>query len=195
MLYYHVDRYNQLNKLETIYPYAVVKENPIFKFFTYLSSHGAFYLNRDVKHPASVMNELILEYVREHFFSNRTSRFQSFFASVTKEQALEWAKYFKKYGKDINDKYNIKKYNIVTIESTNAFIGDAAWFSKLEDIETNLHFFSSLSNIVEPNSVAEKIEAAFKYWNGEFTNNPLPEVLIPLPFTINSIEVISLDSL
>jgi len=124
--YFTVDRNKSLkpNLLIDLVKYNDVTPRELQKHINHLfpqgvTSHGEFYLLRG-KTPATRVSpiiELLFEYVRRSQFPSRPSRFQSFFAFST----LEDAEAFKKH-----PQYGKPNSLIWEVEADNAFKADMA---------------------------------------------------------------------
>lgn len=172
MKFYHIDR-DQTLTLGTIFPYLTPQNCAISKKFPIISQHGVHYLLHDEKDSRSVLCDWILEYVRATMFPHMPSRFQCFFATKTKEEALSWATY-----------WNIKNFNLVEIETDNFYELDCSWFTDKCSLPTSFH--QSLKSF-DPTATARIFEEAVKYWGGEHSNIPRLEILIPFPFQVTHI--------
>lgn len=172
MRFYHIDRDKSLTK-NTIFPYPTPQNCAISEKFPTISQHGVHYLLHHENDTQSVLCEWILEYVRATIFPSMPSRFQSLFVSRTKQGAFDWATYWK-----------IKDYNLVEIEANKFYELDSSWFTNRQALP--ISFLKSLSS-VHLEATARIFEEAVKYWGGERSNNPRPEILIPLPFRVTNI--------
>lgn len=108
-------------------------------------------------------------------FSNLPSRFQSIFACRNLTEITYWKNLFYLQGFD-----NIKTFEIYS-KDENCFIGDANWFN----------FKGLHESIKTPKfdnaSWASYLYYSNQYWSGKFTSNPIIEVIVKLPCTINKL--------
>ncbi|MDO6646525.1 DUF2441 domain-containing protein [Acinetobacter guillouiae] len=102
----------------------------------------------------SPMIEAIFEQVRRADFANLPSRFVSMFAWHN----LADAQMFK-------EKYQCHDANLFKVESDEYFLGD-------------------MSFLTIGGQVMNTFELAYKYWNGDRTDSPIIEALLPLPTII-----------
>ena len=105
MKFYHIDRAKTL-RTGIVFPYPTPPNYCIRQTFPIVSQHGVHYLFHQETETRSVLCEWILEYVRATMFPQMPCRFQSLFVTKTKEEALNWAKYW-----ELND------FNLVEIEA------------------------------------------------------------------------------
>lgn len=182
MDFYHIDKDNSLLVGETLslIPFDRISNAPTrvdiskLNILDGLSHHGQKYL-------CSVLNrysdknstdiELVFELIRQLYFPNCISRFQSIFCcpSIDDLQKFWW---------DIATSSYCS--HIVTMS-----VPDGC-YSKHDASFLNLggHNGHCYSNLVS-------IERAFHYWNGDMSSNPQIEYLVKLPVTITqSISVI-----
>ena len=113
------------------------------------------------------LTEIIFELVRQLYFPDAPSRLTSLYASESIEQAMIWQKLWKNNFKDNNEQL---AHSLWEIEyESNAKLFDA----------NHLNIFSN-----DEFSYITALDYANKYWQGHFSENPLPELLIPYPVTI-----------
>lgn len=170
MRYYHVDRLStltegqiiQLVKWDDIDPPELQNQADIL-FPDGVSYHGNCYMlssdwalqsNPNNRDPKTI--EIIYEYIRRSNFTDKPSRFQSFFALNTMDQV-----------KRFKDKYDIHNSSVWVVESDSVFKADM-----------NLLSLGS--------SPLACTYLAHKYWQGEagFDPNPFWEYLLKLPVTV-----------
>ncbi len=164
MIFYHVDRSMRLLGEETINPTPYVNDTLYGSIFHNLSVHGNLYF-RDWNTPDVQRDiEITLEYIRSVKFPHLPSRFQSIFASKTLKECEFWI-----------NKFGIKEYNLVILESENYTELDCSWITPQPEMEVNLQTRCA------PYSLGAMCDIANMYWSGEKTNTPIIEVLIPLP--------------
>jgi hypothetical protein len=123
-----------------------------------VSNHGdQYFLNNNQKATiASPSIEIIYEYVRRASFSNKPSRFQSFFACGSELGAINFRQ---RYGKETD--------SIWLVEAEEYFMGDM----NLLQIENSILVISYFAN---------------KYWRGEPGDNPFWEILLNPPISVVS---------
>lgn len=137
-----------------------------------LSPHGLQILqsykmdNALIEEP---ITEIVFELVRQLDFPWLPSRLSSLYASDTLEHAEQWNHFWIKalHGHSSQSAKSIWEINIKA------------------DTELKLHDASLLNTI--PNnefSYLKKLENAYRYWNCEITENPMPELLIPYPVVV-----------
>ena len=176
MTFYHIDHKCSIQSLGLLNPHPIPPELSLCNLFPSVSQHGLHYLLHHVPETESLVDEIILEYIRSKMFPNMPSRFQCIFAATSKTQAQEWMKYWK-----------TTQYNIVQIESDNFYELDASWFSNFSRTIPLLPFMK-YAKCIEVNSIEPIIEAAVRYWKGEHSPYPQLEVLIPLPCWVSKID-------
>lgn len=111
--------------------------------------------------------ELTFELVRQLHYPNAPSRLTSLYASKTLSQAEQWRKtWLKNFGNSQVD--TAQSLWEIQFEA-DAKLYDAAYLNVPPDAG-----FSYLM----------QLEHAHKYWSGTFSEDPLPELLVPLPATI-----------
>lgn len=174
MIAYHIDRNNSLHEgqILDLYPCSNSEgEHQLELLGLSLISHFAknevSYIDKQPSRMPIHINDInsfiidrYCEIVRATYYPNYISRFQCIFASETLVDLKLWCNYFK-----ID-----KATNIFEIEY---------------NPQTALKFDAKLlrggigSNGIE--QIINNQSAAFNYWSGNFSKNPLPELLIPLP--------------
>lgn len=128
MIFYHVDRADTLKNLKTIeliHPHvlpAELNETLLELFPDGLSFHGDQYAIESFEgQQASTSAEQIFELYRRMYFPDKPSRFQSFFAFTSLEDAINFAlkyPFFKIYEVSIDhDNYHIGDMNLVKGET------------------------------------------------------------------------------
>lgn len=172
---YHLDTAKTI-KDDYIFPSLSPQNYKISKLFPEISFHGSHYLLHEELDYRSVMCEWVLEYVRMTMFPKMPSRFKCLFASKTKNETLRWAEY-----------WNKTDYNIVEIETNDFYELDCSWFTDLPNLRTPQPNHHLPQEYAYPKSTARTFEAAVKYWNGEHSDNPRLEILIPLPCQVKNI--------
>lgn len=175
MKFYHIDRDCSINKTGRIFPYETPQKNPISKIIPAISQHGVHFLLHNESHLISVLDEVVLEYARTALFPTMPSRFQCLFANKSIAEVKKWANY-----------WNLRKYQIVEIESDKFYELDCSWFTDTAQTGALLDSYSD-RNIIHNEAVARIFEEAVKYWGGERSNIPRLEILIPLPFRVTHI--------
>lgn len=111
--------------------------------------------------------EIIFELVRQIHFPNAPSRLTSLFASQTIDAAEQWDRFWYKCFGPIVEQLPKSLWEIEF--ETDAKLFDASFF----DVMSNNKFSYLLG-----------LENAYRYWRGEFSDEPLPELLIPYPVTV-----------
>lgn len=119
MIFYHVDRANSIKKLKTINLFKPslpeMLNKALFELFPDgISNHGYHYALQSFKwQHASTSAEQIFELYRQLYFPNKPSRFQSFFAFTSLEDAINFTL-----------DYPLAKIYEVSIDHENYHIGD-----------------------------------------------------------------------
>lgn len=191
MILYHLDRQNTFpnnSNEQLIHPIETMNVTEANNFFNSeypngISYQGKRYLNPfDIRHDTLKESEVtcsnyniytieyVFEMVRLLYFSDRPSRFTSLFACKTMKDAKRWYDILKP---------NLKHSCHVTVKKieTNGkiFIADSFWRDDkfyLNDIQHQV--FSPFAYH----------EWARKYWKGDFSTQPVLEVLCELPVTV-----------
>lgn len=146
MIFYHVDRTDTIKNLKTIeliHPHvlpAELNETLLELFPDGLSEHGNHYAIQSFKRfHTETSTEQIFELYRQMYFPDKPSRFQSFFAFTSLEDATNFAskqRFFKIYKVSIDhDNYHIGDMNLVkgeTIIQCHKFALDY-WSGRLSD--------------------------------------------------------------
>ena len=148
--------------------------NLIKKYFPNgLSPHGLSSMlkrqiyEQDFNEPST---ELIFELVRQLHFPDASSRLTSLYASESIAQAEQWYNLFHKNFKGSKDQLPQSLWEIEF--ETPARLYDAYF---LNDSTCKNHYeFSYLT----------KLENAHRYWQGEFSQHPLPELLVQYPVKV-----------
>ena len=173
--YFHVDRLNRLIEGQKIQVLYTAQELAKFKtnradmmsdlFPQGLSYHGQRYLIDQRKTPDKDIDgqvEVLAEFMRRTRFPKRPCRYQSFFACRTLEDALRFRQ---EYGGSISDKTE-RQTSIWEVETKRpVFEGDLRHLTHWEcwsDCFVRLDW----------------------YWRQVLSDNPLIEVLMPLPVRI-----------
>lgn len=135
-----------------------------------LTPHGlSMLVPRDSS--ASDVNEpivdLIFELVREHYYPEAPSRLTSLYASATKENAELWQHL---WIKNFGDKAGQIAKELWEIEF------DA------KPLEVDATFLNI--DVKDKFSYLQALDSAHRYWQGEFSETPLPELLVPLPVVV-----------
>ena len=169
MIAYHIDRFNVLKPEQIINLNTNIKLDNIFDSYeNSFSNHGLQFLNQ---YSDSAVWELCLEFIRLNFFPSLPSRLQSFFGVRTYKQALVWKGY------SLNQSNS--RISICKIKASSFDEFDARWITNPPNIS------SSESNYDFNNrSIAKMFQYSYKYWNKEFSPDPMPELLISTPVKI-----------
>ena len=171
MILYHIDRQKKLTEGQIIrlfddYCINGTGGKEICDYIRKLypegiSEHGNRYLFADSN--INWLNEAFLENIRSQLYPHLPSRFQSFFA-VSKE-------YIPQMLKKLSSTYD--SVNIFEIDTDMYSVHDMSLIDKLGAGAGVVHYNAS------------------RYWNGEKSNNPLLEYLIPLPVIIGKMVFLS----
>lgn len=173
---YHIDRLGNLSENSTIELdknsfQDACDENPFFNhlFSNGVSSHGYQYLDgyypskHDPSFFISTILEVELELMRAAYYKDNVSRLQAFFAVPTLDDVEKWVKIF-----------NVQNYKVFEVEydPSTANLRDA-----------NLIKFA---NGNEDGSYKPWLDFYYlnQYLQGNMTDDPSPELLIPLPVKI-----------
>lgn len=135
-----------------------------------LSPHGLqTLLPQHLTSPAAYESiaEIVFELVRQKDFPESPSRLSSLYASETITHAEQWLQHFK--GTFFHQRSQLPLSLWEISFKSNARLYDA----KLLDIEPDDCF-----------SYLPLLEHAYRYWRGEMTPSPLPELLIPYPVLV-----------
>lgn len=122
--------------------------------------------------------ELVFELIRQKYFPEKFSRFQSIFAVTNINDLKRWLLYFKD-----------TSFKVVTLEVCPSHVQtfDAIYLKDggyhVKDPHTN--------NKVTRHSNLLMLERAFDYWSGKYSLHPQIESLIKLPVTVKEILPIS----
>lgn len=176
MIAYHIDRSETLSSNITL---PLIKLNydalnPAFKSYSFdeVSMFGmrVYKALQELSSPLSqcsmnyefinsIQIDLQAEIVRDMYFPHMPSRFKCIFGVKTISDFLLWKKYL-----PINK--NTCIYEVETLSDKYVLL-DAS--------------FLKGGIMADPNSIFTSL---MKYWSGMISNNPLPELLIPLPAKI-----------
>ncbi|HHX62151.1 MAG TPA: hypothetical protein GX707_15795 [Epulopiscium sp.] len=171
MIAYHIDRTNSLKEGDIIELQIFDDIKPAFlgqilnsNYPEGLSRHGGLYYisqSNQVNMKEFILENL-LEYERLLKFPDKVSRFESFFASQTLDEALIW--------KSILSHNPLDKFTIWEVEFNheNYLHLDSSW------LYCDIYNFSPLYTAFFAN----------KYWSGETSENPKMELLIKPPIKI-----------
>lgn len=183
MIAYHIDRTCSLTPSQIIELAPYPHENGSFSFMSKkffqgnVSHHGFQYLADASLSSLPSTNESIIEYttelVRQSFFPEMPSRFQSFFALETIEDLLTWKDFLLTPDAKIFE-IEFKEEQCVKLDS--AFLPNALY-------STNTLAFSPSQNF----------EDAYKYWSMCHTEAPRYELLITPPVTIRNEKHLSIS--
>ncbi|MCG2572348.1 DUF2441 domain-containing protein [Acinetobacter sp. ME22] len=126
---------------------------------SYLFGYPAFVAKSGSKQLVHIspMIEAIFEQVRRADFPTLPSRFTSMFAWQSKNDAHTF-----------KNNYRSPNANIFEVESEEYFLGD-------------------MSLLTIGGQVMNTFELAYKYWNGDRSDKPSIEVLLPLPVSIGKL--------
>lgn len=172
MIAYHIDRTNSLTEGQIVRLFPVISEYPFMAhkmFPNGISVHGFHYINEKVQHegdnsPAFYTLEYELELIRRCYFPNLPSRYQSFFALESPDDIILWKNMFP------------SDCTIWEVE-----------FDEEQCIKRDARLLTpSISlNVPKPYaSISESFYYCGLYWDGHFTDNPLPELLVVPPVKI-----------
>lgn len=167
---------NLISDVQTFSKYFTdpVRINLIKKYFPDgLSPHGlASMLKRQLNEDdfSEPVTELIFELVRQLHFPDAPSRLTSLYASESIAQAEQW---YDLFHENFKDSKNQLPQSLWEIEfEAPARLYDAYF---LNDITCKSHYeFSYLT----------KLENAHHYWQGDFSQHPLPELLVQYPVKV-----------
>lgn len=141
------------------------------KYFSQgLSPHGFLSLQKrkpDSPDLCEPIIELIFELVRQHYFSDRPSRLSCLYASKTIDQALQWHNLWCK---------NFSFDHRHTAESLWEIEFDS------DEVLCDANFLNIFTE--DQFSFVTALDHAYRYWNGESTQTPLPELLVRFPVTV-----------
>lgn len=189
MKYYHIDRSNALSEGQIININKEFTPNNdsgkllIKKLFPDgVSAHGMHYLNDNVyffdtglplfeniatsnNYNSIYFAEYTFELVRRTFFPLMPSRYTSLFALKKLDEINQWPEL-------TNSRYRI--FEIETIDEFPVFDANL--------MKGGLCF--NLTKMYQGFSPSLNFKLAFSYWNGEISETPKPEVLLPLPITV-----------
>lgn len=163
---------NKVSDRKSLMKYLTKEDHLLLakKFFPDgLGPHGLQSI-KEMKYSPQIketITELIFEFVRQIHFPESPSRLSSLYASESPEHAQRWKQllcqqFGHAYGQIPHSLWEIKF-------ETNAKLYDASLLNTSSD-----DTFSFLS----------ELENAHRYWNSEWTESPMPELLIPYPVTV-----------
>lgn len=142
MIFYHADRLGSIKNLKTIElikPHVPeeLRETLLELFPDGISNHGYHYALQSFEgQHTSTSAEQIFELYRQMYFPDKPSRFQSFFAFTSLEDAIKFAPYSNIYEvRSDNENYHIGDMNLVkgeTIIQCHKFALDY-WSGRLSD--------------------------------------------------------------
>lgn len=142
------------------------------KFFPNgLSPHGLQTLSNYEMASSNInepITEIIFELVRQLHFSDSPSRLSSLYASKSISQAKQWQQLW-----------------IENLGNQKEQIGQSLW--EIEFKTRIIRPYDAQLLYIGPNndfSYLVSLENAHMYWKHIFTQNPLPELLIPYPVTV-----------
>ena len=166
MIAYHIDRYNSLHTGQEITLDTRDSNISSCLFDGKVSKHGAAYLNACCASDfCSFMIEYEFELIRQSFFPHNISRYQSFFAFKNIEDIIYWPEFL------------VSGYKIYEVEffHDNCKSYDASYLIGGPNFNNDLCWVPSIT-----------FDSAFRYWNGEVSLTPKPELLIQPPLTIKA---------
>lgn len=175
MIAYHLDRLGNLEVGQTLqlrkpdfHNNQVFKQSIELYGLDHVSRWGMQF-SEWMKYPNAISNqeqldifniESLAESVRHTTYPHAPSRFKSLFA-VRKLSDFEfWEEHFKN---------NNKNYSIYEIE-----------YNSDNAMEFDARFLDSVARV----DFLTRFEMLSRYWTGEISASPLPELLIPLPVTV-----------
>lgn len=172
MIAYHIDRDNSLHQGQTIQLYEIPNNSSLlleYMFNNKLSNHGLHYINESLQNvgdnrPAFYALEYELELIRRAYFPQMPSRYQVMFAIDSLDKVYEW-----------NDLFGCN-YSIWKIEfpEENHIIRDSNLLYVPVQEQDGKQIFCQHKSFCN----------AYKYWNGELSDNPRMEVLIKPPVKV-----------
>lgn len=170
MIVYRVDRHSKYVPNQIINLTKTVKTENIFEIYNNsFSEHGFTYLN---DYSDSAVWELCLEFIRLNYFPQFPSRLQCIFGSKKLDDAIRWKNYFVNQFEQSG--ISNPQIPIFKIECDTCYEFDANWITNPQSaLNTDCQF-----NIP---SIAIMLKISYNYWSQEKTDNPFPEILIPLP--------------
>ncbi len=173
MIAYHIDRYNSLHIGQDINLFTYTSNMSSRLFNNKVSKHGANYLDKCYAPDlCSFLIEYEYELIRQRFFPNCISRYQSFFALKNIEDIVCWSNFLSP---------DFKVYEIEFFHD-NYQLFDTSHLKGGPDLNNNLLWAP------EPT-----FDSAFHYWSGEYSQSPQPELLILPPLTIKAEKHLSID--
>ncbi|MCC6458056.1 MAG: DUF2441 domain-containing protein [Caldilineaceae bacterium] len=171
MPYFHISRFpesfvvGQLIQLESCE--HLLQEHSIQKQFLDdfltggLSAHGKNYLMTS-QAGGSVTREYVAELVRREYFPQLPSRFQCLFG---------WE--FLEHGEQFVTDYIARKQQV----------GEQIFDIWIVDSKRGIHV-GDMAHFSGGQTWMDAFASAKAYWEGAMTQNPLPEVLLPLPVSV-----------
>ena len=184
MDFYHIDRRKCLSSSQQIRLSKIPKSTPnlrpsdksILEKFNYeLSQHGIVYLSHQFDFPSSgatnAQVELVFELVRQLYFPEKLSRFQSIFAF---KEPDSWKKFI--------------PFNKLPRNSFNSVLLEAEYYEEYDAFWLHSHFNTTkYGQVHEKYSNSYILSNAFSYWSGEKSAIPQMECLLKCPVTVNGI--------
>lgn len=174
MIAYHIDRCDLLfpGQTITLSPNPSLMASSLFSE-SRVSKHGEKYLG-DCFAPelGSYLIEYNYELVRQKFFPYCISRFQSFFALERIEDILHWPEF-------LSSPFKLLEIEIL---HTNFQKFDASFLAGAPNLIYNLFW-----------SPQQTFDNSLKYWNGEFSSSPKPELLILPPVIVKNEIPLTID--
>lgn len=172
MIAYHLDRFHSLHEGQTVTLSSCPSCASTHLFNGNVSIHGQKYLSDCY---ANDFNSYFIEYtfelVRQKYFPQCLSRFQSFFALEHPEDILLWPELL------------VPTPIIWEIEIPH---------ENFQKFDANLLLGAPCFNSAPAWSPEEAFSSALRYWNGEFSTTPKPELLIQLPVTVKTVKRFSI---
>lgn len=173
MIAYHVDRTNRLHIGQKI---TLTDDHSFMssKCFEHkISNHGRNYLDTcwGANLPSFII-EYGFELVRQKFFPDCISRYQSFFALRCINDLIYWPEL-------LNPEFKIYE---IEFDHNNIQELDAAFLNGGPNLNSDLEWSPQTS-----------FEFAFRYWNGEHCDKPKPELLILPPVTVKAQKHLSIS--
>ena len=173
MIAYHIDRANSLHSGQEI---SLIDNHSFMSsrlFDGKVSNHGEHYsaLCWRENLPSFII-EYGFELVRQKFFPNCISRYQSFFALKCIDDLIYWPEF-------INPEFKIYE---IEFDHNNFQEFDAGFLRGGPNLSNNMEWSPQAS-----------FEYAFRYWSGDHCDQPQPELLIIPPVTIKAQKHLSID--
>ncbi len=191
MIFYHIDRSNKLqeNQIIQLNKYFFKSDPEICSFFASLfpngiSRHGEqylndfftfppnmspiFYLKTDLECMGTHVSENLLELYRQSSFPEIPSRFTSMFALKNIDDLKYWPELTKNDFKIFEIDYSGPVYQLDA-----SFLKSAICYLDQNNKNARIGFYPALI-----------LKEFHQYLSGRISNNPKPEILLPLPITI-----------